>query len=93
VTRGARGPLLLLAAVVTLPVAAAGVLLASGAPSAAATADAREFQRVVGGLGLGAAVDLSRCAASFDPRDGNACSHRHDPVPLGSLFCPAHSGG
>jgi hypothetical protein len=91
VTRGGWGPALLLAAVVALPAAAGGVLLASGAPRAAAGAE--EFQRLVGGLGLGAAVDLSRCAASFDPRDGNACSHRHDPVPLGSLFCPAHCGG
>jgi hypothetical protein len=91
VTRGVRGPALLLAAVVALPAAAAGVLLVAGAPPAAAGAE--EFQGMLGGLGLGAAVDLSSCAATFDPRDGNACSHRHDPVPLGSLYCPAHSGG
>jgi hypothetical protein len=89
-TPGSRGTALLLAAAVALPLAAAGVLLvASGAPRAD---EAAEFQGLVGGLGLGAAVDLSRCAAAFDPRDGNACSFRHDPVPLGSLFCPAHSG-
>lgn len=81
-----RGPALLLALAVLLPVAAAAVLVAS--PMAA---DAEEFHGIVGGLGLGAAVDLSRCAASFDPRDGNACSLRHDPVPLGSLFCPVHA--
>ncbi|MCK6461149.1 MAG: hypothetical protein L6Q95_14805 [Planctomycetes bacterium] len=86
-----RGTALLLAAVVALPVAATGVVLMSQGSRGAA--EAEEFQRLVGGLGLGAAVDLSQCAAAFDPRDGNACSRRHEPVPLGSLFCPAHSGG
>ncbi len=92
-TCGGRGPALLLAAAVALPVAASVVLLASRASQPAQAAEAIEFQGLVGGLGLGAAVDLSRCAASFDPRDGSACSHRHEPVPLGSFFCPAHAGG
>jgi hypothetical protein len=71
--------------VVALPVAAIAVLLA-GAP---ATDDG--FQRLVGGVGLGPALDLSRCAAEFDPRAAGACSLRHDPVALGSLYCPAHA--
>jgi len=92
VTRSGLGPALLLAAAVALPLAAACVIAAS-APRAAEREDAEAFEEVVGGLGLGAALDLSGCAACFDPRDGSACSHRHEPVPTGSFFCPAHSGG
>jgi hypothetical protein len=61
----------------------------AGAPAPAA---GRGFPELVGGLGLGAAVDLSRCAAQFDPRVEPRCSHRFGPVPGGSLFCPAHAG-
>jgi hypothetical protein len=92
VTRSRRGPALLLAAAIALPLAAAVAVAASG-PRAAEREDAEAVQHVLGGLGLGAAVDLSGCAACFDPRDGSACSQRHEPVPLGSFFCPAHSGG
>lgn len=90
--RSGRGPALLLATAIALPLLAACVVAASG-PRATAREDAATFQGVLGGLGLGAAVDLSGCAACFDPRDGSACSGRHEPVPLGSFFCPAHSGG
>lgn len=83
---GVRGPNLLLAAVVALALAAAAVF---ALPSRRQDG----FQELVHGLGLGAATDLSRCAAAFDPRDGRACSLRHDPVPCGSLFCPAHATG
>jgi len=90
--RGERGPALLLAVTVALPLMAA-VVLARGAPPATRATDSDAFQRLVGGLGLGTAVDLSGCAPLFDPRDGGACSFRHDPLPCGSFFCPAHSGG
>lgn len=50
------------------------------------------FQALVGGLGLGAAVDLSRCAAQFDPRVQPPCPLRFGPVPGGSFLCPAHAG-
>jgi hypothetical protein len=81
---GVRGPALLLAATVAIVLAAAVVLALPG------RRDDGGFERLVHGLGLGAATDLSRCAAAFDPRDGGACSLRHDPVPCGSLFCPVH---
>jgi hypothetical protein len=74
-----------------LPIAAA-VLLATAGPSAARVEDGEEFQRLTGGLGLGAAIDLSRCAAEFDAREGALCSLRHEPLPGGSAFCPAHAG-
>ncbi len=87
-----RAPTFLLATAVAAAVAAA-VLLATAAGSAPARQrDREEFQRLVSGLGLGAPVDLSRCAAAFDPRDGGACSLRFDPVPCGDRFCPAHAG-
>lgn len=82
---------LLLALVVVLPAAACAVLAcASLAPERAA--DDEAFQRLVGGLGLGPAVDLSRCAGAFDARMGASCTHRHEPVPCGSLFCSTHAG-
>jgi hypothetical protein len=45
--------------------AAAGVLLAFGDRSEPKSA---EFHRLVGGIGGGSALDLSRCAGDFDPR-------------------------
>jgi hypothetical protein len=86
---GVRGPSILLAAAVALPLLAVAVLATAGRPGRG-----EEFQRLVKGLGLGAATDLSRCAAAFDPREaGVSCSLRHDPAPCGSLFCPSHAGG
>ena len=79
---------LLLALAVVLP-AAAGALLLSASPAAG---NDEAFQRLVGGLGLGPAVDLSRCAGGFDPRVETSCTFRHEPVPCGSLFCPSHAG-
>ena len=85
-----RAPAILLAVALALPLAA-GILLLAAGPSSARVADAEAFQRVVGGIGLGPTTDLSRCGAEFDPRTGRACSLRHEPVPCGSLFCPAHA--
>jgi hypothetical protein len=88
---GERGLRFLVAATVVLPLAALVLLLVSS-PHPERTADAQAFESLVGGLGLGTSLDLSRCAAAFDPRDGNACADRHDPLPLGSYFCPEHTG-
>jgi len=76
---------LLVALAVALPAAVAVLLLAPARP-----AD-NGFQRLVGGIGLGPAVDLTRCAGEFDPRVEPSCSHRFDPLPCGSLFCPVHA--
>ena len=86
-----RSPKLLLAATLALPLAACILLVAAG-PSSARVAEAEAFERLVGGIGLGPTTDLSRCGAEFDPRTGAACSLRHEPVPCGSRFCPAHAG-
>ena len=50
-----------------------------------------EFQRLVGGLGLGPALDLSRCAPAFDPRVGATCPERVGAVPAGDAFSPDHA--
>lgn len=50
-----------------------------------------DLQRLLGGLGCGPAVDLSRCAFSFDPRLCEDCSLNHGPVPGGVYFCPQHA--
>ncbi len=86
-----RGPALLSAAVLLLAVAA-GAVLATSSPPPARTARSEAFQQLVGGLGLGPQLDLSRCAAAFDARLGPPCSLRHEPVLCGSWFCPVHAG-
>jgi hypothetical protein len=50
------------------------------------------FQRLVGGLGFGPAVDLSDCAFGFDPRLDGSCALERGPVPGGGYFCPRHAG-
>jgi hypothetical protein len=82
----------LLAALIVLLAGAAGLLVATDA--LAWTEQERrseEFQRLVGGLGLGPAVDLSRCGFSFDPRLCPDCPLNHSPVPGGVYFCPQHA--
>ena len=83
-------PNALLAAVVMLAVAA-GVVLALGArPSAREAGRAEEFQSLVGGLGFGPALDLSRCESGYDPRLCPSCSQDVGHLPGGMIFCPHH---
>ena len=83
-------PNLLLAVTLGLAVSA-GVVLALGAWSPEA-GRAGEFQHLVGGLGFGPALDLSRCEPSFDPRLCPACTQDVGPLPGGMIFCPHHTG-
>jgi hypothetical protein len=53
---------------------------------------AEEFQRLVGGLGFGPALDLADCPFGFDPRLDGACGEDRGPVPGGRCFCPRHAG-
>jgi len=82
---------LLLVSVIVLPALAAALLLGATSGPPAPRPDHEAFQRLVGGLGLGPAVDFSRCASEFDPRVAAACAWRHDPVPCGDFFCPSHA--
>jgi hypothetical protein len=50
-----------------------------------------EFQRLVGGLGMGPATDLSGCEQAFDPRLCTHCAWEDGPIPGGRAFCPDHA--
>ena len=84
--RGRYGRLIPAAAIL-LPALVLAVLAGSRRPDG----QGAEFQKMVGGLGLGPAVDRSWCAGEFDPRGAPRCSLRHEPVPCGFIFCPAHA--
>jgi hypothetical protein len=82
----------LLALVIAFLAGTAGVLIATDSlPSTQRDRRSEEFQRLVGGMGLGPAVDLSRCGFSFDPRLCPECPLNHEPVPGGVYFCPQHA--
>jgi hypothetical protein len=70
--------------------AAGAVLVVEGRERG--TARGEQFQRLVGGVGFGPAVDLSVCACGFDPRLEGACALDTGPVPGGACFCPRHAG-
>jgi hypothetical protein len=86
-----RGESLLLAAVVGLAFAA-GAALALAASPVADEGRAGEFHGLVGGLGLGPALEPSRCEQAFDLRLRAGCSCDAGPVPGGVFFCPHHAG-
>jgi hypothetical protein len=82
----------LLALSIALLAGTAGLLIASDSlVSTRRDRRSEEFQRLVGGLGLGPAIDLSRCGFSFDPRLCPDCPLNHEPVPGGVYFCPHHA--
>jgi hypothetical protein len=72
--------------------AAGAVLVAEAGSGARREQKAEAFQRLVGGVGFGAAVDLSECAFGFDPRIDGSCAYDRGPVPGGACFCPRHAG-
>lgn len=78
----------LLLALLLLTYAAVAVLVAEDRTGGGRS---EEFQRLVGGLGFGPAVDLSGCAFGLDPRLEGTCSEEVGPVPGGACFCPRHS--
>jgi len=83
------GSAILLTTILLLAGAAIGVLL----PQCFATAHSEpsaDFQRLVGGLGFGPALDPSVCPFSFDPRLEADCHEQGGPIPGGERFCPNH---
>lgn len=82
----------LLVALLLLSSASAVVLAAEARLQRGREGHATEFQRLLGGLGFGPALDLSGCPFGFDPRlDGN-CAQEYAPLPGGTCFCPRHAG-
>lgn len=79
--------------------AAAGLLALAASFAVAASAPGRDdvmddFEALAalrGAVGLGRAVDLSRCPGAFDPRSGGDCALRFWPVPGGTPLCPDHA--
>lgn len=51
----------------------------------------RQFQRMTGGLGLGATVCPRWCFVNFDPRL-ERCTCAEQPLPGGYCYCPEHGG-
>jgi hypothetical protein len=80
-----------LAGILALVAGAAAILIAEGATNSMHAVHAQEFQQLVGGLGFGPAVDLSRCPNSFDPRLGGHCPEEVGPIPGGGCYCPHHA--
>jgi len=85
-----RAPETVWAGVLVLALGAAVAVAASG-PSAARERKGAAFQAAVGGLGLGRAADLTRCAGAFDPRTGGRCDLRYHALPSTEAVCPDHA--
>jgi hypothetical protein len=83
-------PTILLAAILTVTATAAVQLLIEARSEYPQEESAVSFQRLVGGLGFGPALDLSQCPCTFDPRLEAACGLDLEPVPAGGCFCPQH---
>jgi len=86
-----KTPFLVGALMAALAGAASLVLAADCLAPASEEGPAEELQRLLGGLGCGPAVDLSRCAFSFDPRLCEDCPLNHGPIPGAIYFCPQHA--
>jgi hypothetical protein len=82
----------LLVSLLFLASAAGAILLGETWKQRDQEARAESFQRLVGGVGFGPALDLSGCAFSFDPRLDRSCSAESGPIPSGGCFCPRHAG-
>jgi hypothetical protein len=87
----AKAPLGVLAGILLLATSAGVILAVENLRGNDRAERAQEFQRLVGGLGLGPAVDLSGCPCSFDPRLCHRCSADLGPIPGGGWFCPQHA--
>jgi hypothetical protein len=86
-----RAPALVFTLLVGLAIAAGTLLALDARPSAREEERAREFHRLVGGLGFGPTIDAGRCEFGFDPRLCPACSDDCGPIPGGLFFCPHHA--
>jgi len=84
-----NAPLTVLTVILALTLCAGAIVLLDSQDRHAA--EAGDFQRLVGGLGFGPALDLSRCANAFDPRLCPRCPAHFGPVPGGGCFCPEHA--
>lgn len=82
-----RGPVVVVAVVAALVAGAALAVAGRARRDPAEAARSEAFQTLLGGLGGGPAVTLSRCARAFDPRLDDPCAFRTHPVPAGGAYC------
>jgi hypothetical protein len=85
-------PFLVLGTIAVLASAAVALLIVDAAGRPQQAERSAEFQRLVGGLGFGPAMDLTRCPNSFDPRLEDRCADDVGPLPGGARFCPLQGG-
>jgi hypothetical protein len=85
-------PFLVLVVIAALASGAGALLIVDAARIPKQAERAEEFQRLVGGLGFGPALDLARCPNSFDPRLDDGCADDEGSIPGGARFCPRHAG-
>lgn len=78
------------AALVLAIAALAAIAVARGGRGQGGGDLAAEFQRLVGGIGGGAAPDPARCRLQFDPRLSPFCPHRLGPLPGLPGACATH---
>ena len=87
-----KGPRIYLAIVAILCVSTGVALFVEGYVwSEADLEDARNFQRAVGGLGMGAVTSPKWCTINYDPRIEGVCTCLEWPIPGGYCYCPDHT--
>lgn len=69
---------------------ATALVTADAIQGPADTGRSADFQRLVGGLGLGPAINLSTCQPAFDLRIGEECPSGIEYLPGNGGFCPHH---
>ena len=84
-------PRIVLASLIGLSAAASAIVLAESRRNPLAAGRSREFQQMLGGLGFGPAIDLSRCTLAFDPRLAPVCDSQLGPISGGGFVCPHHA--
>lgn len=81
----------LIVVILALVTAAASVMMLEAWQVRQDAPQAIEFQRLTGGIGLGAETNLSRCPMAMDPRVDGQCTHTTGPCPGGSSLCACHA--
>jgi hypothetical protein len=77
---------LLVGILVFLVASVAAILIVEGPAHAERASRSEAFQRLLGGIGFGAATDLASSAFDFDPRLESTSSQGHGAIPGGSCF-------
>ncbi|MBM4072990.1 MAG: hypothetical protein FJ271_29300 [Planctomycetes bacterium] len=85
------GPRFIFVGILMLTMLAAAALTADNLSLARRRSHADEFQRLLGGLGLGPSVDLAGCPMCFDARASFACKEDEGALPGSKFLCRHHA--